>query len=234
MMITIVIILLIVVLLLFLNTRECYESNYYFNVINVPGEMGRPRRDYIKDVFTRANINYIFHPAHNKNEIKVPSDTTLTIGEYAIAMTHNDLCKKLLASNDKYILIAEDDCTFRPNFRVYLDKILNNLPEDFDAIKLGYITKFDENGKYNTKDSPDVPRDDTTEIVLKKDLYYYGSECYIISRKGAEYFLKLNDPIWIPADWVVDKNMQTNMERLSEVYYATPPLAWQGDVPVVK
>ena len=234
MMITIVIILLIVVLLLFLNTKECYESKYYFNVINVPGEMGQLRRDYIKDVFTKANINYILHPGYNKNEIKVPSNTGITDGDYVLSMTHNDLYKKLLASRDKYMLIAEDDCTFRPNFSVYLDKILNNLPVDFDVIKLGYISKFDENGKYNTEDNPDVPYDDTTEIILKKDVFYYGTECYIISRKGAEYFLKLNEPIWLVADWIFDKTKQTKMDRLADVYYATPPLAWQGNVPVIK
>jgi len=62
-----------------------------------------------------------------------------------------------------------------------------------------------------------------------------GTECYIVSRKGAEYYLRLNEPIWLAADQIfepkyVDKYKREQMDRLDITYYVDPPLAWQGYV----
>ena len=238
-LILILLILLILIILILNNTfikLNFSDKDVELYVINLEGPLGEERRNHIKNIMGKANINYILYPAHNKDNINVSrykkfKHRELSKGEIALSMTHNDLYKKLLNSRKDFMIIAEDDCTVRPNFKYYLNKVLNNLPNDFDVIKLEYIKKFNEDGNYNNKDNTDVPYDNSTELSFNTYLYP-GAACYIISRKGAEYFLSLNEPIWLPADGVFDKKWQNekNMERNANTYYVTPQLAWQGDL----
>jgi GR25 family glycosyltransferase involved in LPS biosynthesis len=62
-------------------------------------------------------------------------------------------------------------------------------------------------------------------------VFYPGSAGYIVSRKGAEYLLKLNEPIWLPSDGAFDRHWQNKtMDRELVTYYVDPPLGWQGNV----
>jgi GR25 family glycosyltransferase involved in LPS biosynthesis len=98
-------------------------------------------------------------------------------------------------------------------------------------IKLEYIKKKDFFGSYNTKENEEVPSDYKTKLYYD-DKLYAGAAAYIVSRKGAEYTLKLNEPIWLPPDGIFDTKWQNakGMERNLKVYYVSPQLAWQGNV----
>jgi len=229
------ILIIIVILILIYKKISSFTNEPEIYVINVPGPIGEERRKHIQKVFSQANIKYTFYPGYNKNEInmdryKKHKHRELTKGEVALSMTHNDLYKKLLESDKEYMLIAEDDCTFRPNFKDYLTKILKNLPEDFDIVKLGYISNS-INGKYNMEDNPLVPYHSDAEIKFNKNLNYPGTECYIVSRKGAKFLLEINEPIWLPSDGALDPfHHQVKLNKIGHIYYLEPPIAWQGNV----
>jgi GR25 family glycosyltransferase involved in LPS biosynthesis len=217
--------------------NDIYEdktAELLFYVINLPDKIGEERRNHIKKYFNEADTDYLLYPAYDKDKIdksryKKFVHRDLSMGEIALSMGHNDLYKKLLNSDQKMMLIAEDDCTIKPNFKYYLNIVLNNLPSDFDFIKLEYITVH--TSSHNTKENSSVPNDYETKLYYD-DKLHAGSAAYIVSRKGAEYTLKLNEPIWLPADGVFDTKWQNakGMERNLKVYYVSPQLAWQGDV----
>jgi GR25 family glycosyltransferase involved in LPS biosynthesis len=222
-----------------LNT-DIYEDKtdgLFFHIINLQDKRGEQRRNHVKKYFNEASMDYILYPAQDKDKIDRRDKTIykkfvhkdLSNGEIAVSMTHNALYKKLLSSNEKFMLIAEDDCTIKPSFKHYLNIVLNNLPYDFDIIKLEYIKNY-TNG-HNNKENLDVPSDYNTRLYYSNDSYA-GAAAYIVSRKGAEYILNLNEPIWLPADAVFDAKWHEfkNMERNLNVYYVSPQLAWQGDV----
>ena len=229
----ILLILIRIIFLLFLySSRSHLEEGPVFYVINVPGPMGEERRKYIDKIFSAAGIQYTFFPGYNKNEInmdRMDKKHDLQRGQVSLAMAHNDLYKKLLESDKPYMFICEDDCTVRPNFKGYVNQILSKLPEGFDAIKLERISDVDN---YNLIDEPRVPYENDVDIKIKKYDTTSGSACYLVSRAGAEYFLELNEPIWLPSDAVFHNShhIKKGMKRLGNIYYTDPQLAWQGNL----
>ena len=226
--------ILLLIFLIYRNNKSSFNNDSLkIHIINPPGKLGEERRKYIKKVFDKADMEYIFSGYHkekiDKSRYSKYKRGDLSDGQIALSMAHNDLYKQLLDSNDNFMIIGEDDCTFRPNFKIYLNKVINSLPSDFDMVKLEYIK--DPTIKYNTDDNDDVPRDDNAEIKYFKDSFYPGTACYIISRKGAEYFLKLNEPIWLQSDGILEEKWQKEkMDRTALIYYTDPPLSWQGNV----
>jgi len=210
-----------------LNNANILKKDLICNVINLADQRGEERRQHIKKYFGEAHLNFVFFPAYNKDKV-VNKNKILTTGEVALSMSHNELYKKLLRSNEEYMLIAEDDCTIRPNFKYYLNIVLNNLPLDFDVIKLEYIKRYKLFGGHNMEDNDEVPNDYSQELFYDKNVYP-GTAMYLISRKGAKYMLELNDPVWIASDWAFDKKWQKNT-KLANVYNVVPQIAWQGEV----
>jgi len=213
---------------------EDKTNGLFFYVINLQDKRGEQRRNHIKKYFNEAHMDYILYPAYDKDKIdksryKKFVHREIDNGNIALSMTHNDLYQKLLGSNEEFMLIAEDDCTIKPSFKHYLNIVLHNLPSDFDFIRLEYIT--DHTRSYNTKENSSVPADYETKLYYDNKLHA-GTAAYIVSRKGAEYALKLNEPVWLPADGIFDNKWQNakGMKRNLNTYYVSPQLAWQGDV----
>jgi GR25 family glycosyltransferase involved in LPS biosynthesis len=203
------------------NIKDDITGDVVFHIISL--KESTDRRDHIKRVMDSAGMKYQFFDAYNKNEIN-ENGSRLTKGEIALAMSHNELYKQLLASDKPYMLIGEDDCTIRSNFRHYLNIVLHNLPSDYDIIKLEYLEHYltYKNVKYH----PDVPVADDIPLVIQKisdKKFIGGTAAYIVSRKGAEDILKLNDPPMSESDLVMQK-------LINKMYIVKPPLAWQGDL----
>ena len=206
-----------------------------FYVINLEDERGLSRRNHVIKVMSEANMPFEFFKAYNKDTIVrnnryiKKEHRDLINGEIALAMSHNDIYKDFLNSNDIIRLIAEDDITIKPNFKFYLNKVINSLPIDFDFISLEYIRPEDKHKK-NLVKADDVPDDNLSDIIYDNYWRGGGTAAYIVSRKGAEYFLKLNEPIWLPSDGVKSTKWQkVYMDTLAKIYYVIPRLAYQGN-----
>ena len=70
---------------------------------------------------------------------------SLTQGALGLIMTHLNIYSEIISTN-KNLLIIEDDVSVVENFDEEFDKILSELPHDFDICYLGYCdSKFDKN-----------------------------------------------------------------------------------------
>jgi hypothetical protein len=230
-----IVFILILLILILLVTRSSFGSYdlLTFHIINVVGPRGEKRRQNIKKVFKAAGINYVYYPAYTSETVDLNRykwtknkgvDNKLFKAEIGLSCGHNDLYKQLLSSTLPFMIIAEDDCTFYPNFKLYLKRLVDMLPEDYCAIKLDSFPHSDEQ-----KTKP--PVNDNTPIQLitpiEKD-GIWGTACYIVSRKGARYLLELNEPVWLPSDHVFYKKNQNKFSpNYCPSYYTLPRLVWQ-------
>ena len=115
-------------------------------------------------------------------------------GEFGCSWSHLNLLRKLVASNDEYFLIFEDDVKLvKPLNELY--ELLNHIPADTDICHLGMS--------------------DWYPFVKTKQINNYFSECekrcfnrttaYLISRKGAEKLLYYHkDAIHVPIDDLIN------------------------------
>jgi len=194
-------------------------------VINLKDDRGKHRRSLTMKEMRKHNLKFKFYPAIDKNSIKIekypqrfPTQRQLTKGEVALALGHIDLYKKLLSSKDDYWLIMEDDIEMCDNFRESYRKVLQQLPENFDWIKLEYGARMKTNrniGKFKIK-------------RYKKAVCCTG--CYLISRKGAEILIRTNTPVWNASDGAMDIvqiNQATSINNVQS-YIVDPCLANQS------
>tara|TARA_B100002019_G_C21114967_1_gene520388 strand:- start:127 stop:867 length:741 start_codon:yes stop_codon:yes gene_type:complete len=84
-----------------------------------------------KEKILEMKNNSIIDKKHNVSKNK--------LGTIACLVSHTELYKKIKKEyNGGTFLIFEDDCKILPNFNKKLNNVLNNLPEDWDMIWLGY------------------------------------------------------------------------------------------------
>jgi GR25 family glycosyltransferase involved in LPS biosynthesis len=120
--------------------------------------------------------------------------TSMTYGALGCLLTYFNLFEKISAGNSP-VLTLEDDAVFAPNFDTNLEKIIKELPEDFDFCYLGYgDTKFTQ---IDYSESLFIPRD---HFVC-----WYGM---IFSPKGASKLLDILPPVRWQLDGEVSKKME--------------------------
>ena len=206
----------------------------YFYVITVNNQNYSHRQKLIKDLFKNLDIKYEFTYSIDHNKINIDEFNKhdkkihkhLSSKEISLALKHNELYKKLLDSNNEFIIICEDDIRFKDNFIFNLKLILSNLPKDFDIVQLEYINNIKHHNNINSLNPKDVPNYKLKKINYTQNLYP-GAACYIVNREGAKKILKLNQPIWLPADGIFDPKHQKIKNIKLNVYNSNPRLAWQ-------
>ena len=112
--------------------------------------------------------------------------------EYACLLSHLNAIKRFSESNDKNVLIMEDDMTleFKPHWKKSVKQIMENAPNDWETIQLCYII------------SNMVPQ----QIYTKNTGNLFSTGAYIINQNGAKKILNdstkhiLNQNIKHPAD----------------------------------
>lgn len=135
----------------------------------------------------------------------------------ALVRSHSLLYKRLLESQDPWIIIAEDDIEIVPNFSKKLQRVIQKLPTNFDVVKLEYCNK-----------QPTIQE----QVSIEEG---QGGACtglYIVSRNGAELLLEINPPETPCAvtDGVMDSQHPSSKRghRKIIIYHVVPPLGWQN------
>ena len=113
------------------------------------------------------------------------NDFGSNVGFIGCALSHYNLWKALLASNDEYYVIFEDDVTLVPKFKEKFESLKkNDAFKKCDYLLLGY-SMFSAN-REETKDVY-VKESSVLEIMpLQSDLYVGGTFAYSINRNGAQ------------------------------------------------
>ncbi len=118
-------------------------------------------------------------------KIELDSPIQMSRPEVAVARSHIEVWKQVIASKYEYVLVLEDDVWFRPGFAQNLDQAWSeiktqfNKKSNFDILYLSY--KEVKHGAPKTFISSNVFRPE-------RGLWYLSG--YIVSRAGAEKLLK--------------------------------------------
>ena len=119
----------------------------------------------------------------------------LSPSERGCAATHVALWRRA-ALDDTPVAILEDDVVFAPHFASRFHDALNDVPDDFDLLLLGYWSPKSE---FDLHQAP--------VSLLHRFLcldYFWGLHAYILSPRGAKKLLT-NLPVDAPADVFVAK-----------------------------
>ncbi len=119
---------------------------------------------------------------------------TMTKGEVGCALSHFECYQKLVSSNADWAWIIEDDASLLDRIKEGdIRKILSEIEgADIDVLILGYskLSKEEEHSFYKMEPIKAIKKIDSTEIGTPWKNWTCGTVSYIISRSGAEKFLK--------------------------------------------
>ncbi|HEB5644217.1 TPA: glycosyltransferase family 25 protein, partial [Mannheimia haemolytica] len=158
------------------------------------------RRKHIEAEFGKQNIPFQFFDAITPDLIKEKakafnidiSNTNLTKGEIACALSHIALWHLAKQQNLDYICIFEDDIYLGNNAFELLKT--NYIPENTHIVKLETLP-FDRINRFNK----------TEKYILNRRLFklnsrHVGMAGYILTNKGAEFLINILKTLNIPID----------------------------------
>jgi len=117
------------------------------------------------------------------------------LGSLGCTLSHISLLKNMIKNNDEFVCVLEDDAILDKQFFEKIQKALNDVPEDWDIIFLGFSCAYSHDNRCKKNDSIKKIKDNIHSIN-----YIYGSYGYLINNKGARKIIDNIYPIW----WHVD------------------------------
>lgn len=149
----------------------------------------------------------------DRKDFDIKAYRSLSKGEIACYLSHYKCLQK---ASTELTLVLEDDVKFKPDFKMKLRNVLDNVPSNFDIIFLGgtktwwqsYADSIGQIQEYNS-------------LFYKVNGHFYGAEAYIVSERAREKLLDNKFPINGPFDV---KLCLLDMQ----VYCLRNPIAFQG------
>lgn len=172
------------------------QHSFFKDYINkFLGTYGKKRK---KNIYDNKIVNLIWDYGVWKN--MESNMIKMTDSEIGVSISHYKLWLKLINSQDcNSMLILEDDaCKTIINFEFLLNKIYENVPQDWDIILLGFWL---HRGSKKDKKINDF-------IYKVHDFVLLHS--YLISRKGAKKLLNL-----LPINMPIDSFISNNSDKLN-------------------
>ena len=223
-----IVILILVFLLIILNISK---KEHFNNITKIDGmyfinlDRNPERREYMEKQFRNQDLKINRYSAFDKNLInqeylkemeknnKIPSSYQIIKrekeGSLACLISHTNLWKKIYEENLGDIsLIFEDDCHILPNFKDKLKIALDNAPQDWDMIWLGYNNvKGDRVSEYYYRPYKGFRRGYNTQ-----------HHCYLVRRRAIPKILKILFPI--PKKFLnKDSILRDNYDKFNAYFY---------------
>lgn len=227
---------------------EYTDKKGIIKILNL--ERRKDRKENMEKIFGDVGLtNYSFYPAIDGTKLKLTQEIIdlfrgndfgnrkATIG---CALSHYNMWREFIESDNDFICIFEDDIKLNENFRDRFIQSIEHLKQNYDKIDilfLGYLMYDQHLNKYLHREKKDL------EIGNLNNTFYIGGfASYILTRSGAEklleyikengikhgidYLVKINDnlrrfetrPHLAIAEWVqnmnsnVDSDIQKNFE----------------------
>lgn len=181
---------------------------FNFNIKVISLERAKQRRKE----FRKHNSHIDFKFTNGIDGMSLPSEVFydekffiqpldfITKGAYGCALSHINLWDEVIETN-KPITIVEDDAIFRKDFYIQANKIIENIPIDYDIINWGInidsimsldimpniapvFCRFSQN---SFKDNVETFVNDNTPCYPHKLFYSSGIPAYTLSVNGAKY-----------------------------------------------
>lgn len=165
-----------------------------------------------------TKLNNISNAIVTKNGIERMNKklfVSLTNGGIGCAMSHRNIWLDIQKTKKNNCLILEDDITINDNFSSKLNFYLNNVPDDYDILFLGYHPSSLKHVITNSQEYDYNNYNDSANIFIRSNRVY-GLFGYIVSQKGVDKLLKL-----FPITNQIDTEISDAMKHLN-VYLVKP------------
>jgi GR25 family glycosyltransferase involved in LPS biosynthesis len=152
------------------------------------------------------------------------NDFNFKRGVIGCALSHYNLWKRLVESNDKYYIVIEDDAIFCNNFKqnlALLNELVLKSDNKYNLIFLGYLKSKDNKELYKNK--YDIECNNIEIQPLNESIFIGGTHCYYISRNGAAHLIDFIESYGIKhgIDYLMGK-----VQKILPVYETVPHLAF--------
>lgn len=170
------------------------------HVINLPHRTDRKAK-IIEELARVKLTNYTFTEAIHGSTLDVEAMEKageisfkcrkLKRGEYGCYLSHLDVYKKIITSNEEMHLILEDDVFFVPSFKVKANTLLSKVAKiEWDILYLG-VNNWNETHHQGT--------------FVQEGIYcpanpIWGTHAYVIKKSTLERIIDLLMPIILPID----------------------------------
>jgi glycosyl transferase family 25 len=176
---------------------------------------GADKKDYSA---TQVIEQHIYDDVAHKHTKR--TSRSMNLGEVACALSHRNIYQNMLDEGHKRILILEDDVLPQPEQLQYFDRVICQLPEDWELLMLGYYGHKPPTLPYRLQRQiylgfhylrvanwHKVSRSWIDNICMQPysaDIHHMGkvlgTHAYAVSASAAEKFVAYQTPVHLQAD----------------------------------
>ena len=176
---------------------------------------GTDKKDYSSTQVIEQQIYDDVAHRHTKR-----TSRSMNLGEVACALSHRNIYQNMLDEGHQRILILEDDVLPQPDQLQYFDSVIEQLPEDWELLMLGYYGHKLPTLRYRLQQQiylgfhylrvanwHKVSRSWIDNICMRShspDVYQLGkvlgAHAYAVSASAAEKFVTYQTPVHLQAD----------------------------------
>ena len=175
------------------------DNVYLINMDKDTDRLGKVTKecDKVNIKFERFTGIKVLNLSQNLLDKYIPIETQKygPNGMIGCGLSHLFIWQNAVKKNYKNILVLEDDVHFTYDFNKYITNIMDEVPEDYDILYLGYGEK-----NYN------IPNDSNNYIYIYKPKFQLLTHAMIISNKGLKKLLNLITKIDDHIDWKIARN----------------------------
>jgi glycosyl transferase family 25 len=185
-------------------------------VIVISRQADRSRRARFEAVAADAPVPWTFFDARTAIAAPLQYDDrrarrthgrTLTSGEIGAYASHYAVWGRLLESNQQQMIVLEDDVVVDWPFIAHLAAL------DFSAMGIPYIRLFTKiPARFRKLRSSFIDR---YHYLIRFTSYALGAQAYIITRAGAEHFMRRATQVDCPVDTYMDKHWRHGVPNLA-------------------
>ena len=103
-------------------------------------------------------------------------------------LSHFNILKEMVENDYEYIIILQDDVIFRNNVTSYLNKLMNNIPDDAEIINIGFheFASFSHFVPWNfNKENNMIKKKINDQVCILNDTVNPCSLGYLVTYQGA-------------------------------------------------
>ena len=155
--------------------KQCYDHHIPYNIISrYTAINGNTYNFSLDDYEMFKKVDYI-----GQNYMKKIMGNQLS---------HYNILKEMIEKNYNYIIILQDDVIFRTNFINYLDKLMNNIPDNAEIINIGFheFASFSVFIPWNfNKENIMIKEKINDDVCILNETVNPCSLAYIVTKQGA-------------------------------------------------
>ena len=229
-------------IIILLVIKYCLKKDKYekFNVLNNSNELiyktyvinldrSEDRLEFVKDNARKANLDITRFRGVEGNKLdladlkrrNIITNEKLRVGEIGCALSHINLWKKIInddtISDDKLVLILEDDVIIPKDLNQKLKKLLPHSPEDWELLFLGGCNL------YGTKVNNHFMKPLIKESPRKLGRTNICTHAMLFKKSSIKKFLDVCSPLHNSIDF----QLRQNYHKFN-IYYTIPLLIFQN------